>query len=94
MGADTSLYLIPNIIATVLWYLASSLIAGKSSVQSRYQVKKSGERAKGRDSKLSPLLQGMVETHWAVCDQKNIEMLLLDRPRRVKFLKSVIAKSI
>lgn len=33
----------------------------------------------------------IVERHWAVCDKKDKEVLLLERTQCVKFLKSVIA---
>lgn len=35
-----------------------------------------------------------MERHWAVCDKKDKEVLLLERTQCVKFLKSVIAESI
>lgn len=38
--------------------------------------------------------EGIVERHWAVCDKKDKEVLLLERTQCVKFLKSVIAESI
>lgn len=38
--------------------------------------------------------EGIVERQWAVCHKKDKEVLLLERTQCVKFLKSVIAKSI